>query len=686
MPLDNNQYFAATDDLTELGSEIIKKVEDYNEYLLMSGKSQLWNRVYETYYSGQLNMGSLQNSGEHGEFTNLDCNHFKSLLTHLLVMTTNQRPALDPRAINTDTESTAQCKLAQGLLDYYMREKKVERYLKEAVAHGLRYGEGFLVTEWNTSGGEDYGVNPETNAVIKEGDLKFDSLPPHFVARDFNKISSDNHDWVVLVRFENKYNLAAKYPEQAEDILNLSANDDMFIKLKLSKKGICDDSDDIPIYTFYHERNDILVDGRMTECLTPDIVLFDGPLPYRELPVYRLAPENQDFQIFGYTVGYDLLAIQEAINNLYGTVATNISTFGVQSVLIPRGFNISVHELTGGLNLVEYDPKVGKPEPLQLTLTAPEVYNFIAQLERLMETLSGVNQVARGNPESNLKSGNALALVQSMAIQFNSGLQQSYTQLLEDVGTSIVNVLKDYAEVPRVAMIAGKYNRSYMKEFSGEDLKQVNRVVVDAGNPLSKTLSGKMQIADNLLQAGFIKDPQQYEMVLMTGNLDYILEGDQKELYQIRQENEMMTEGQNPPVMVTDAHAKHINEHKAVLSSPESRIDPVVVATTTQHIQEHINTLKTADPDLLQMLGQQPLASTPPAMPNAVEGMASNPGDMGAVQGGPTNVGPQLPPEAAQVVPNNPVTNKAAQINMPSMPKPPEGTDQISADIINSMR
>ena len=52
-----------------------------------------------------------------------------------------------------------------------------------------------------------------------------------------------------------------------------------------------------------------------------------------------------------------------------------------------------------------------------------------------METLSGVNSVARGNPEASLQSGTALAMVQSQALQFMSGLQQSYIQLIEDVGT-----------------------------------------------------------------------------------------------------------------------------------------------------------------------------------------------------------------------------------------------------------
>jgi hypothetical protein len=658
----DNQYFA-TKEAQELAGEILDRVDAYNEYLLASGKVQLWAKSYEMFYRGGKKLGELGQSGEHGEFMMLDINHYKSLLTNLHTMTTNQRPALDPRAINTDTESTAQAKLAQGLLDYYMREKKVSRYIKDAVRYGLIYGEGFVTTEWNATGGKEYGVNPETGAVVREGDLAFSALPPHFVARDFNKLSSDEHNWQIVTRFRNKYDLAAKYPELADKIIGMSFDDELFVKMRLTKSAFSE-SDDIPVFTFIHRVSDSLPEGRLVEVLSDQVVLFDGPNPYRDLPIHRIAPEDEDFSIFGYTVGYDLLPIQEAVNSLYATVATNQSTFGMQNILIPRGFNISVQSLSGGLNLIEFDPQVGKPEPLQLTLTAPEIFNFIQQLERLMETLSGVNSVARGNPEASLKSGAALALVQSMAIQFNSGLQQSYTELLEDVGTSMINILKDFAQVPRVALIAGKYNRSYMKEFSGKDLSQISRVVVDSGNPLAKTMAGKMQMAENMLQAGFIKTADQYQMVLTTGNLDYMLEGDIKEQYNIRSENEGLAAGEPQQAIITDSHALHINEHKSVLASPEARKNPQIIKATVEHIMQHIQQLKTADPALLMILGQEPV------QPQGMGGQPM-PGSTPAVEGAPTGVGAEPPPEAAQVAPMNPVTNEAAKINMPNMPTNP---------------
>ena len=649
--MSDNIYFA-TKPVAEIGSELMDRVEGYYDYLLASGISALWKNSHNQYYEARISNGQLYQSGDHGEYLNMPANHYKSLLNHIKVLTTNQRPALKPRSVNTDTKSTSACKLASSLLDYYMREQKIERALKDAVDVGLKYGEAFTAVTWDMSLGEDYGVNPETNSIMKAGDLRVKTYLPHFVVRDYYNIKSEDNLWYITVDFVNKYELAAKYPDLSKEIVDTTFNESMFIQVQHSLNAGFNESEVIPLYTFIHKRSASLPDGRETIFIDDQIILSDGPLPYKYCPIYRLAPEEQDFCQFGYTVAFDILAIQEALTALYSCVATNQSTFAVQSILIPRGFNISVDSLTGGLNLIEYDPGMGKPEPINLTMTSPEVFNFIRQLEQLMQILVGISDVNRGIVPPNIKSGNALALLASQAIEFNSGLQQSYVQLLEDVGSAIVYTLKDFAKSPRIATISGKYNQSYLEEFIGDDLQLVNRVQVDVANPMTKTLAGKIQLADSMVERGWIKNPQQYEMVMETGNLDYAEESDIKELYQMRSENEMMMRGEKPIAVITDSHLQHIQEHKAVLSSPESRREPMVVKAVTDHMMEHINLLRTGDPVLLQMLGQQPVSPTqPPTQPD---------------RGGPTP-----PAQGASIEPLNPTTDMAAQTNAPRMPKNP---------------
>ena len=180
-----------------------------------------------------------------------------------------------------------------------------------------------------------------------------------------------------------------------------------------------------------------------------------------------------------------------------------------------------------------------------------------------------------------------------MAIQYISGLQQSYVKLIEEVGTQLVNNLKDFAKAPRIAAIVGKYNKTLLKEFTGDDLSAINRVIVDMGNALSKTTAGRVQMAEQMLQMNLLKTPQEYFQVINTGKLDSAFEGDLHELFLIKQENERMMEGQSPLVSPIDQHRVHINEHRGVLADSDIRENPEVVAVVMEHIQKHLDALRT---------------------------------------------------------------------------------------------
>lgn len=662
----NETYFAAKP-ADEAVSVLMSKVDHWTNNLESNGYLEklrmAWSAYHGAYYSDVSSGHQITFGGTQGELAQLPVNHVRNLAEHILVMITANRPTMEARATNTDYKSLTQTMLANGLLDYYMREKRMEKYLKRAVEYAIVLGAGFIKMNWNATTGELYDVNEETNSPIYEGDVEFTNLSPFDVVMDSTK-EDQNHDWIMCRTWKNKYDLAAKYPELNDKILKIPTKSEQ-IKFRFSGFSQ-EDTDDVAVYEFYHRRTESLPDGRYILFLSDDIVLYDGPLPYRILPVFRIAPADILGTPYGYTSVFDLLPLQEAVNSLYSTVLSNQNAFGVQNILVPRGADITINELVGGLNVIEANIQAGKPEPLNLTRTAPETFEFAKILEQQMETLSGVNSVARGNPEASLKSGTALALVQSMAIQFMSGLQQSYVQLIEDVGTALIMMLRDFAAVPRVAAIVGKSHRTEMKEFNGDDLNNVNRVIVDVGNPLARTTAGRVQMAEQLLQMGAIKDPQQYFTVINTGRLDVMNEGLQAELLLIRDENEKMMGGEQVPVLGIDDHKNHIMEHKSILADTDLRKDPTLVKNVLDHIQGHIGALQSTDPNLLTILGQQPLQ--PPAPPPQA-GPGGPPGGGPAAQPAP-NPGapppPGIPPQLLQqTMPN------MAQAGLPRMPSPP---------------
>lgn len=631
--MENNRqgpiYFAADEAETTV-NELIRKSENwykniqFNRYLDRIRRS--WAAYHGAYYDES---HAISFGGEQGELVNLAVNHYRNLAQHTLVMVTATRPAFQCRSTNTDRKSQVQTKLANSLLDYYMRDKRLEKHLKLAVEYAIALGSGFIKMEWNSTKGEIYdnlepnemdivdynedGDPVDINGEVLEsipiyaGDVEFVNLSPFDVVFDSTKETSDQHDWVLCRSFVNKFDIAAKYPEQAEKIKDIPSKDSEYYQKRLTLSPY-DKTDDVVVYEFYHKRTESMPNGRYLRYLDKEVVLEDSPMPYRQLPVYRIAPSDILGTPYGYTTMFDLLPIQDALNSLYSTILTNQNAFGVQNILNPRGNDVKVNQLEGGLNFIEYNHQVGAPSALQLTSTPQEIFNFLGMIEKVMETISGVNSVARGNPESSLRSGNALALVQSQALQFMSGLQQSYIQLIEDVGTGLIQLLQDFASTPRIAAIVGISNRTELKEFQSEDISSISRVVVDVGNALMATTAGRAQVAENLLQMGTITKPEQYFQVLTTGNLDTLIESEIDESETIRGENERLINGEDIIAIATDKHSLHIREHRGVLSDQDLRKDPDLVKRTLDHIQEHLNLLRTTDPDLLTAIGEQPLA------------------------------------------------------------------------------
>lgn len=662
-------YFAANPaDLT--ASILLAKSKSFYNVLeanfYLEKLSRMW-RVYHGCFDVSVGGGhQISFTGEQEELVSLHVNHFRNLAQHILVMITSNRPVMEARAINSDYKSIAQTYLANGILDYYMREKNLENSIRIATEMAIILGAGFIKADWNATAGDVYDID-ENGLEIKEGEIEFTNLSPFDVVFDGSK-ESHKLDWYMIRTFKNRFDLIAKYPELKEQLMAIPSKSDAGIyRMALLSNDV---TDDIPVYEFFHKKTEAMPKGRYMLFADTNAVMLDSPLPYRNIPIYRVSAGEILGTPYGYSGMFDVFPIQQGIDSLYSTIMTNQSALGVQNLYVPRGADISIDSLHGGMNIIEGN---SKPEALNLTDTPPEIFKFLEMLIQAAETISGVNSVARGQPEASLKSGAALALVQSMALQFVSGLQGSYVKLIEDCGTGIIEILKDYANTPKVAALVGKNNKMLLKEFTGDDLHSINRVIVDVGNPLSRTIAGRVQMAEQMMQMGVIKEPTQYFQVLNTGRIDVMYEGDVSQQLLVRQENEWLADGRNPITAPTDLHAFHIQEHRAVLDDTDVRSNQEITKIVMDHIQGHMDMLQNTDPRLLILTGQQPL---PPPGPPPGQMPPGGPPGAGAPPPGPG--GPPMPqrpgngamkPHPGQP-PQGPIQNgQMPNKDMPHMPK-----------------
>lgn len=671
----SDEYWAAVSS-DKIGDVLQGLVDDYYAYLTSSSLVDLWRKAYYAYYGlsqdtaltgfGMFAVGSLIARGGEGEVASIKVNHLRNLITHLLVLTTQSRPAMECRAINSDSASIAQAKLGDGILDFFMREKKLEIYLNDAVEIALLMGESFVRLDWDATAGKAYGTGPN-GAPIHDGDLVAKTYNPFDVIRDTTRTSPLNHSWRIFHDTGVSYDLAAKYPALAREILSSSTDitsSRRFIDPTkvIASTGIGTRSSDLlDIYELIHEPTPAVPSGRYTVFLQGGTVLFDGPLPFRHAPSYRLSAADIIGAPFGWTTTFDLLGLQEAVDKLYTIVLSNNLATGMQNFWQPPGNELSKTQISGGLNLLE---SVVKPEVLTLCQSPAETYSLINKIEQTMETLSGVSAVNRGAAPENLKSGSALAFVASQAITFSSGLQSSFNRLMESMGTGIIEILTDFASTPRIAVIAGSFNRPLMREFVGKDLQQIDRVVVESTSAASKTTAGKIQIAQDLLQSGLIRNAREYITVVDTGQLEAFTESELSENILVRAENEDMRQGKPVSALIIDDHKLHVLEHRSILNNPDSRRDPKLVQAVLSHIQDHIEMarqLQQTNPALLAMIGEPPLPFPQPQAPGPPQPAMPQPPQL--KPGGPVQQQIGVPGQPHPKGPNMPNLPKGADAN-----------------------
>jgi hypothetical protein len=682
------QYFA-TLPTEELLEECDRRTRDYEDYVLRTGRLTVWRTNWEMWMRSEMKIG-IRFGGDRGQYKLIESNIYRSIVTGLVSTIANQRPSFEPEAINDDHKSMSQDIIFDSVSNYYLKVKHMEDAYKTGLIYGLVCGEGWLFEKWNADIGQIIDTVPDKvsgkEVPIKEGDVQFAVLGPMDVIRDYTRMDTDN-DWYIVREYLNKWDLIAQRPDLMDELKGYS----MPTTLQRFRFGHIVDaqtsnSDLIPVYTFIHRKTQACPEGRITQYVDADTWILDTALPYDEMPLYPLMPDTTLFNNFGSTVMTSIVKLQYAYDKTLSVIVTNQQAFAIQNIVVDESTQTKPEQVIEGLNFIKTNMKNGVPMGLELCKTPAEVFTFLNLLEQQMEKLSGLPSILRGQPPTGVESGTAMAFLQAQALVFNSPIQQAYISFLERSATGLFNILKSFANSKRMLAIAGSSKATYMGEFSGKDLSNISRVIVSAGNPATRSEAGKLQIAQDLMAKGLIKDSNQYFEVLATGQVDPMTEGPEAENMLIVKENEQLRRGLPQVAAPWDNHANHIQQHFVIMMDPmirQKQNDPVM-AVTMQHIMSHAGYIfpgiqSPEDPRIMGLMGNQVQGPPPPPQPEQpTPGPVANP----MPAGGPAAVANATPPlNQAHNAPRPPhapilpkatspmVANAASQLGNAAMPK-----------------
>lgn len=600
---DNPSEYFANLETKACAFEIWGRIEEYYNEMRRTGRLSLYRNSYTNFYMGWIYRASMYRGGEQGELTRSFWNHERNLLRHLKVQTTQNKVAYKAQVLNSNSKSANLIEFANGLADRYSQspEYDLDGKGKQSVEDTLVWAQSSIVGIWNQFKGEPMGKDPETGQILTDGDMEYFNVTPMDDIINTSHQGRELIQWRCIRRWLNKYDLAAMYPQLKDRVTQFNDSESTYATKLVSL--IHHDRETVPIFYFFHGKTPAVPMGRLLVMADPSCIFEDGPLDlgegergYDDIPVYDNIVETMQGSPYGYTVAFDLIPLQQALNELVSAVTTNNVNFATQCVMAMKGANIQYQELASGMSFIEYDPKIGKdgkPEPLNLLHSQPETYQFIDKIIQNMETIAGVSAMQRSQTNADVTSGQYAALITVQSVLFNAGLQKAYARLMENVMTGTLKTIKKNMIGKKVARIVGQTSEPYLREFTSADLQDIESISVELVNPMMQTPAGKMAMADALMKTGLIKDAQQYIGVYADGDLPQLYRRQETQLKLIKQENEAIMKGRCPEVAVTDNHVAHILEHTMTFDSIEARLNPNSPSFIAgmQHVQKHLNKL-----------------------------------------------------------------------------------------------
>lgn len=629
----------------KLCGEVMARWADWHRYVWQSGIGEKAAKG-RRYYYGLNDLGQSSSkpnaAGNARQFLGMVINKIRPVVQRSLAMIAAQAPTETPVAANSDSAAREQAISAKGILGHVHREHDTENLDKEVLKIAMCMGEGWRLTVWDSTKGEETAVEdgPEGVPAPVEwaGDFRNEVLTGFDVARDPSVRDRRKLSWLIVRTFENKWELAAQFPEKADAIL--SAKEPVLQDAgsgydSLGRDGLTK-GDAVAVFHFFHVDGAAKRGGRAFQCLNEGTWLTDADNPYEGLPCEPCFADNIIGTTMGYTNVFDALGIADLLNAMESIVATHTVRYGLPPLIDYQGSGLQHSTLGNGTSVLTVKSKDHRPEPMEYPQLSPEVFKQLQHLAEQIYEMLGMNSTAMGEPPFSGMAAQAMALLDQKAREYNDGLAGSWATYKQGCATRELKILQKFATDERVALIQGKAKQWMLKKWSSDSLKHVSLVAMEPTPAGTGTMAWKWAMAEMLQKFGVQLPPEQLVELMRTGQYESPFEYKEANRLRIKAENEGLLEGRKPPTLIARTHWLDIPEHLALLSPPDITSKPEVVDAVLATVAEKLALWRSMPLDLLALMNGQPPPSNMPAPPPGAPGQ-------GGMPRGPTPVQPVAP-------------------------------------------
>jgi len=544
---------------------------------------------------------------------------------------------VDP--VGEDTHKFQAARGVDKLLQYFYSSNRMETLLDDVALRCVLFGKGGFYIDWDSMA-KTGQLNDST--IGREGWFVINPVDLFSVHWEPGVAGIENAHWCIYETTMHVEEARLYWDEpniDREDTGDETGTGTTSRHLNLvqdldNQTSDEDDTERIRVIRYYEKPGYSHPNGMEVVIAGDTLVEVNENLLLGEFPIYMMEWRPKPYRDYGQGLGGDILRLQEDLARTIDAVRARRDQEIRPPWIVPKG-SLTRNGLStkpGAIN--EYNPRLGTPQPMQMTPIGAATGNLMEQEMMLMEYVAGLNDASMGQAPTSNATGRLTSFLAELDQRKIGPAVRSLSVMLSNVGRRMVRLWQKYGSETVTISVIGKGHAPEISEVTKKDLLWSD-IRVDIQSLMPRTQPLRQETVLNLLQMGVISKEQALDS-LEFGGFNEATGIRSVEALNARSENEKLAdftydygeENEMSPNEFED-HAVHISEHTKWLRLEKP--GPLIMARFKAHIDIH-----------KQMMAP-PMA--PPGAPGQPGAPPGAPGQQGpAIEGGMASPG-GLPPD-----------------------------------------
>jgi len=451
----------------------------------------------------------------------IEFNYILPNIQNRLARLTKSPPRYNVKPNSTSDDDREGARLGLYLIGQVWDQQRINKKRLTMTMAMQQMGYAYLKASWDPSLGPQIKYREDDGSVMTRtlGDIRIDVCSPFEVFVDPLAKSHEETNWLIHAKIRPISYFRTQYPERGHLVkpegvwlqsLEYQNRINSFNAQVGAGSGANNAIENAAIELMLYEKPSYKQPQGRHIIVANGVLLKNADLPIDEIPFAKF----DDIMVAGKYASESVITHLRNLQDQYNRTLTQRARWTNRLLagkyLTAKGSGLKASALNDQSGeVVEFDPVPGAPPPTPLqTPTIPQyAYNEDDYIKGMMNEMSGVGEISKGNLPSAGIPAIGMQFLQEMDDTRIGTITENNEYGYADVGRFILKFAEKYYSYPRMLKKAGKGMEYAVQSFKGSDLKGNTDVVVVRGSTLPGSKVLRRQEIINLHQQGYLGDP-----------------------------------------------------------------------------------------------------------------------------------------------------------------------------------